>query len=710
MQKRNRCWASNWQGLEAVEPRLMLSSDITVAFGALPPNLPTGYTFNVPVTFTNNTTKAISSPTAITLTLRDTGGLHTMVDAKPIALKLAVGGTKTFSIPVTIPPNVRVEVESLEGVLAPISGFSMSQPTTPANIVWQFGNVAGLSGNVACVAMDPCTGNIGTFTLAGPGTGSMVNSGHSSLWDVTLTDTTRATKVTVAGQVDMEAVTASGMVGSFKADQTDLWHLAGFEDSSFLHFDGGILALTLRDFSDIGGGLAHQVVIGNADTSKDTLVFVGRNVDDVNLVSKMPFASFTAAQLVTSGQAENLIQTRGYFGKITVTGNVQGLNHGYAEFMALGSNPATGLSYGSVTIGGNLDAAELSSGHGDVGPVKITGGMSNRAAIMSDSGDLVSVQVGGSVDGDSLIATSYGDIRSISITANLSDGSSIEVRNQGNIGAVTIGQNVNDSIIHCASGQIQNVRVKGDVENTGRIFDDNGDVANVTVEGNLAGGSAIYSGCGNLGTMLIKGSLDHAEIYATQANRGITSVTINGSVGPGGRIETNGYLKTLKVGGSVSGQDSSHPFNISAGRDIGTVTIGGGMSYCLLTSSASMKSISIKGAMANSTIDAPTGGSIGSISVAQLDASAIRVGTACPATGHSSDFVTSSSYLGSLKISGIKDINHVLQCMLNSSAIEVWEIGSIAFGGPSNGSGDLEAKSCRTLKNMPSYVTTHPIS
>lgn len=57
-------------------------------------------------------------------------------------------------------------------------------------------------GVVTLKARDPNTGNVGTFSMTGPGMGTLANSGHLSLWDLTLTGTTRASNVKAAGVID----------------------------------------------------------------------------------------------------------------------------------------------------------------------------------------------------------------------------------------------------------------------------------------------------------------------------------------------------------------------------------------------------------------------------------------------------------------------------------------------------------------------------
>ena len=92
------------------------------------------------------------------------------------------------------------------------------------------------------------------------------------------------------------------------------------------------------------------------------------------------------------------------------------------------------------------------------------------------------------------------------------------------------------------------------------------------------------------------------------------------------------------------------------------------------------------------------------MSVGQLDGTTIQIGVQTPLTATRADFTTQNSSIGKLVIKGITT-GGTTNYMTNNSQILVWQVGTIAFGGPSTGvSGRIEFHTGNVL-NLPGGVT-----
>jgi hypothetical protein len=567
--KRTRTYSRRpWQGLDSLELRQLLTSSVTVAIGALPADIPTGSTIKVPVTVTNNLPGKVSGPATIVLTLND--GVHgdVTLTTKTTTLSIISGGHTDLLISVTIPANTALQAPTLTAN-ATIGANTAISPVANPNITWDFGNLAG-EGNMTLTAVDPKTGNTGTFKLTGPGSGALTVS--NGLWNMSLTGTTRATKVTVSGAIDLQQIRATTMVGAIDASQADFTAATGFESNSSMNFGGGILALSMHDVSTLAAA-GHAITIGAGDFKGDALLLKFNKVNDLAVSSMMPISSFTAAS-VASHVGNPEIYSTAYFGKIAIAGNFTGVTStSFPEFYADGADPASGMGIASISVGGNMNYSEFYSDYGDIGPVKIGGFMDNSAEVYAEYGAIGNVQVGGKMDHRSEIYSEYGGIGTVKIGGNMDNSSYIEVGDQGNIGAVTIGGNLDHSseVYISDHGNIASVTVKGNVDNSARIeCDDLGNIGPVTITGNLDHSAEIYVDEGNIAAVSIGGNLDNsAEVYADYGN--ISPVTIGGNLDNSAEVYADyGDIARVTIGGNL---DNSAEVYASEGN-IGDVKIG----------------------------------------------------------------------------------------------------------------------------------------
>ena len=331
--------------LEPLESRLMLSApDLFAQIAALPPEIPTGYTLKTGISLTNETAHAISGQETVAVQFsQDGGATWTTLASKVITGSIAPGGKLKLAIPATIPAWATPSSvnDMLQVVVTPPAGATANTPQATIKVVWEFGNVPGLGGNVRCTAVDPYTGNTATFTLRGHGLGTLSDSGDNNgggdLWDLALTDTNWHSKVTVAvagpGDIALEAVTADSAVGSFYAPMADLQSATGFESFSFMNFDPGIRSLTMHD-SSVQDDNAHEVLIGYNVPSSEPVSITFHDANDLNLNAATPISLFQANSLLAHNDTADeyyapSIFSADYIGRVVIRNDFAGVNTGF---------------------------------------------------------------------------------------------------------------------------------------------------------------------------------------------------------------------------------------------------------------------------------------------------------------------------------------------------------------------------------------------
>jgi hypothetical protein len=292
------------------------------------------------------------------------------------------------------------------------------------------------------------------------------------------------------------------------------------------------------------------------------------------------------------GSPESLIAGR--LGKLAVDGDVAG-----AFVLVTGGTFAT---IGSVSIGGSLVGganANLGSitGAGDIGPVRIghdiVGGAGDNTGEVFSGGNLAGVTVGGSLVGgggqDSGEIVGSGDVGPVRVGHDVVGGggpTSGLILSHKTLASATVGGSLaggagpNSGSIICNGGEVGPVRVGHDVVGgegfTSGII--NGvALSGVTIGGSLVGGAGGFSG-------LIATSKDMGPVRVGQDLVGGSISGTTGSLGDSGGILSLGRIASVFIGGSViSGSDTSTGGDLSAnatiraGRDLGSLTVRGGL-------------------------------------------------------------------------------------------------------------------------------------
>ena len=180
---------------------------------------------------------------------------------------------------------------------------------------------ANFSAGFPLTDTDPISGNMATFSIVGPGTGSLTQNGTDSAWDLTLSGTDRTTIVKItalAGTVDLQSVTASSMVGRLRAPNVDFWAVAGHENLAQMTFARGLLGLVMHDSNATTSG-AHALTVAAADFATDALALTFNNINDLAVLSRMPIASVNAAAWLGHTAASSGIFTTKVCSSFSVT-------------------------------------------------------------------------------------------------------------------------------------------------------------------------------------------------------------------------------------------------------------------------------------------------------------------------------------------------------------------------------------------------------
>jgi hypothetical protein len=373
---------------------------------------------------------------------------------------------------------------------------------------------------------------------------------------VTIVNATTATFTDVDGDLATVRVSKGTLtaglfttVASGSGDQLQTIDLSGGG------FDGASLAITVRK---AGSGDGH-VNVGYINSTGHDLGAVsvagdlGR-IDAGDNTTTPAIKSLTVASMGTLGVttqaaggtlSSNII---GALGSLTVAGDVNGASIDTTNSGAKGK--IGGVRIGGSLIGGTTAFAGSISSGGDMAAVRIgqdlKGGKDDHTGSILSQGKLAGVTIGGSILGGSgdhsgyISAVSLGRVR---VGKDVTGGAGL------NSGMITGGQ------------PVPGIMGPG--------------IAGVTIGGNLTGGAGdasglIANGLRDIGPVRIGGNLQGGSISGT-----------TGDLTSSGSIASSGRLVSVTIGGSIiSGTDSSTGGDIfdtmiSAGSDIGSITVKG---------------------------------------------------------------------------------------------------------------------------------------
>lgn len=448
------------------------------------------------------------------------------------------------------------------------------------------------------------------------------------------------------------------------------------------------------------------------------------------------------------------LATTGQAGSVSFSAAVPNLkgNKGIVS-LSVGGNithasfSTTAGSIGSVSVGGTMNDAQISTHDGAM--LKATvGPMTNGSEIRADNGRLGSVLVHGNVDDSTIHATAIGSVGPVTVTGDVTNGSTIAAGNVGSLGLVVISGGLSNSTIRAYEGNIPSVVIGSSMTNGAQIVTNDGtivkvtitndltsnsqirvagfgrvssvsvghnmddaqvtttygDITQVRVGGNVDHTSAIQAGTGALTSLTIGGNLDNdSAVAAGNSAKGIGRVAIAGNAANGASIKaTRAKIGTVVIGGGALGTAAGQHTDVEIAGDAGvaSVTIAYDAAYTYIsTAFGAIASVKIGGTMRQSQIGGSGAIRIGSVTVGALDASRISAGlSAATPTGQRSDFAAP----GTISIIVVKGVGGPsgTQFMINSSAIGGWFIGKITFADHSTGSGIIEGHA-GTVINAP---------
>lgn len=442
-------------------------------------------------------------------------------------------------------------------------------------------------------------------------------------------------KVTIKTSKGTNAELAAelAMAGSFQGGQLETLNLNS-------NFTGANITITAQERTPFMGDTF--VDIGQIDAT-------GVNLGAVTIHGDLD--QIDAGSGVGMAVASLNLQSFGLLGNLTGAGRVEGVFNGALGALnvkagVVGVNISVTGGIGSIIIGGSLTCD--SSGNGgsvqttnNIGTVKIGGDLVGGADIMSGSiisgGALASVTVGGSIEGGvntqsgaiastgnmgpvkvlgdliggegMLSATIFsgGTLASATVGGSLEGGGLFDgsgtVASTGNMGPVTIGQDVIGSVNHSGAILSGVVFTGGDFQTAGAA-----NISSITIGGSLVGGDATDGGgllqsTGNMGAVKIAGDIRANTYNGTPraldacifSMGNLASVTVGGSLtgdaGTGdGSVASNGNMGPVKIGKDVTGGAGDFSGSIISGVEfngtdyqtdavgsIASITIGGSL-------------------------------------------------------------------------------------------------------------------------------------
>jgi hypothetical protein len=478
---------------------------------------------------------------------------------------------------------------------------------------------------------DPITGNGATFSMTGPGTGTISEAtAGTTPWDLVMTGTTSASAVKVAtavagvaGAVDLESVnvgtpTAELAMGSFSAPNVNFYSANGSEGLSVMNFTGGLTTLTLNNSMPTSTTTMRQINIGANDSLTAAVALTFNDADDVAINSLMPVSSITAASIEcdVTGATSGLV-SESYIRTVTIAGNVGVVGHGTTQIVDMG---ASGIGISTITVHGSLENATIGcSGTGGLGSVTIGGNVDNGSQVLGGiSGDIGAVSVGGNIDNGSQILARDGDIASLTVKGSVQNTNvvgltAVAIMGNGNIGPILVYGNVSGDV----NQNLQSITPTGTEIGIGGA----GNIASIYIKGNMQNGAQIGimgSGGGTIGTLTVLGNLGNGSAITSQvqnSNGNIGAVNVTGNMDNGGVIALGGYLTTIVIRGTLGMMDGG---KIISDRGITSLNI--------VTGSLG------NGAAAASVVQVIDTGSIGLLTIganinnAQIEASAGNIG------------------------------------------------------------------------------------
>lgn len=248
--------------------------DVQVGQLVLAPLAVPGDKGTIHLVVTNHGTAPAAGRVAVQLFASTNGAIDSSSISLPVAslaskaIKLTPGKISKLTGKFTLPLTMPVGTYQILARLSPITGVTAGDlssgfgPSSAVQVVTEFGTVGGRK-NVKLV-QPSSDGGLVTYSMSGPGTGTVAGGGAT----VTFDSTTTASKVKMTkkggdGIVSVGSVTSNGSLGSFGSAKVVV--------SAALTINGGLGQLTLGNVSNaaisITAAAATKATFGNVTTT-----------------------------------------------------------------------------------------------------------------------------------------------------------------------------------------------------------------------------------------------------------------------------------------------------------------------------------------------------------------------------------------------------------------------------------------------------------
>jgi hypothetical protein len=328
---------------QIVKPPIPTGAQFSAALGGNPITLVPGNTARTTVTVTNSgVTGHGVLGIALFASIDGTFDDGTIVAVRPAAVSVSLrsGGVRSVPVTFTVPNSLQPGNYILLAQLTAGKGLTADQvlqPTAPATapqatVTWSFGTVAGHRGT-RLVLTQP-DGTLVTYSLAGPGTGTVVSNGSANP-SLVFTGTSGGSTVTLATRGGSNSLTLAGLtadapIGAISAPTVSF-------DGNF-NVNGSLGRLVLESLSD-----------SNLAASSFTSVQIRGGVD----ASKILAGTYFGADNAPGGGDDSF--AAGSIRSLTVAGSVTG------SLIAAGLDPADGiyLNGNDTLVGGAIVTASI---------------------------------------------------------------------------------------------------------------------------------------------------------------------------------------------------------------------------------------------------------------------------------------------------------------------------------------------------------------
>ena len=430
---------------EALEARTLLNGtfDLGVSISdiALPQTIIPGDKGAVTVSLTN----AGSATSRGSATVKAYASANTTLDSddllmgsKSLSGSLSPGQSdNNVSVPVTVPlaatPGNYYVIVVLTSTISggvdsnPSNDKAVSQGTDHVN--WEFGNIAGRSGN-AVLKVQILEDQV-TFSLTGPGMGVVTpGTGGAMFDDVTVTGSQINSNLTIKTAskktTSLKTLNISGSAGNGTGSINKI-------AASTTNIETGVFVSGLAKSIAVGNieSVSHYITVNDADLALPTGATVTISAGVINSCTvntgNMPIKSFTALNATHVDITAPTMASMTVKSKDVSQGNFSGS-------LTLQADTDSGLNLGKLTVAGSMDGVTIDTGGTEIGTISAGSWASGSVS----ANQIKSITVKGALGAD----VSAAGLTTTKVGADLSGTWSVLY-----IGAITVGGDMNGASI-----------------------------------------------------------------------------------------------------------------------------------------------------------------------------------------------------------------------------------------------------------------------